>query len=139
MLRLLLVTLAFIVPALPAAAEIRQMAAKPGVSELRGACSKAGGQFDVSPDGQGYACTTKDCDGKGGNCTVACDNNNNCTGSTPARIVKPTTLIGILQNGDMVLRDPVVTGSTNSLSSPSTGGTKPPSDDSNPWPDGPIF
>ena len=139
MLRLLLVTLAFIVPALPAAAEIRQMAAKPGVSELRGACSKAGGQFDVSPDGQGYACTTKDCDGKGGNCTVACDNNNNCTGSTPARIVKPTTLIGILQNGDMVLRDPVVTGSTQSLSSPSAGGQKPAASSEPPPSDGTLY
>jgi hypothetical protein len=121
MLRLFLVTLLLILPVLPASAEIRSMAAKPGVSELRGACSKAGGQFDVSPDGQGYACTTTNCDGKGGNCTVACDNNNNCTGSTPARIVSPTTLIGILQNGKLVIRDPK-THSTDSQSGPSTGG-----------------
>lgn len=122
MLRLFLVLLPLASIAMPAQAEIRQMAAKPGVGELRLACSKAGGQFDVSPDGGGYACTTKDCDGQGGNCTVACDNNNNCVGSTPARIVSPTTLIGVLQNGDMVVRDPVVTGSTNSLADPGTGG-----------------
>ena len=111
--------------ALPAQAEIRQMAAKPGVGELRMACSRAGGQFDVSPDGEGYACTTKNCDGKGGNCTVACDNNNNCVGSTPSRIVSPTTLIGLLQNGDMVVRDPMTTGGTDSLSDPSSGGSAP--------------
>ena len=110
--------------ALPARADVRQMAAKPGVGELRTACSRAGGQFDVSPDGGGYACTTKNCDGKGGNCTVACDNNNNCVGSTPSRLSKPTTLIGILQDGSEVVRDPVTTGGTNSLSSP-TGGAAP--------------
>ena len=121
MLRLLLVVLLAFTAA-PALAEIRQMAAKPGVTDLRLACSRAGGQFDISPDGGGYACTTKNCDGEGGNCTVACDTNNNCTSSTPARIVSPTTLIGLLQNGDMVVRDPTVTGSTDSLSGPSTGG-----------------
>ena len=109
--------------ALPAQAEIRQMAAKPGVGELRLACSRAGGQFDISPDGEGYACTTRNCDGKGGNCTVACDNNNNCNGQTPSRTINPTTLVGILQNGNPVVRDPVTTGGTSSLSSPGDAGT----------------
>lgn len=105
--------------ALPAQANvIRPMAAKPGVGELRQACSSAGGTFSVHADGGGYGCEKKDCDGKGGTCIVACDNNNNCNGSTPTRLVNPATLIGILQNGSEVIRDPITTGGTNSLSSP---------------------
>ena len=105
MIRLLLALALSCAATLPAGAEVRQMEAKPGVSELRSACSTAKGQFDISPDGKGYACTTANCDGKGGSCTVACDNNNNCTGQTPSRLTVPTTLLGILQNGDMVERN----------------------------------
>ncbi len=112
--------------ALPAQANvIRPLAAKPGVGDLRMACSSAGGTFSVHADGGGYGCEKKNCDGKGGTCTVACDNNNNCNGSTPTRLVNPTTLIGILQNGSEVIRDPITTGGTNSLSSPGTGGSAP--------------
>ncbi len=105
--------------ALPAQANvIRPLEAKPGVGDLRIACSNAGGNFSVHPDGGGYGCEKKNCDGKGGTCTVACDNNNNCHGSTPSRIVKPVTLTGILQDGSEVVREPASSGGGNSLSSP---------------------
>lgn len=109
--------------AVPAQANVvRPLTAKPGVGDLRSACSSAGGTFSVHSDGGGYGCETKNCDGKGGTCTIACDNNNNCHGSTPAITVKPTTLIGILQNFNEVIRDPVTTGGTESLSSPGPAG-----------------
>lgn len=137
MLRLLAVSLLFCFTALPASANVvRPMEASPGATDLRKACSTAKGTFDISPDGQGYSCTTTNCDGKGGSCTVECDNNNNCNGSTPTRIA-PTTLLGILQNGDMVVRDRK-TGGTDSLSGPSDGGAPAPARASNPWPDGMI-
>jgi hypothetical protein len=119
--------------ALPAQANVlRPLAAKPGVGDLRSACSSAGGTFSVHADGGGYGCETKNCDGKGGNCIVACDNNNNCSGSTPTRILNPTTLIGILQDGNAVLRDPVTTGGTDSLSSPGPAGAAAPAAQSAP-------
>ncbi|RYE87341.1 MAG: hypothetical protein EOP19_04510 [Hyphomicrobiales bacterium] len=112
----------FVATAVPASANVlRPISAKVGVGELRGACSSAGGTFSVHADGGGYGCEKKDCDGKGGTCIVACDNNNNCNGSTPTRITTPMTIVGILQDGNLVLRDPVVRG-TDSLSGPVTGG-----------------
>jgi hypothetical protein len=58
---------------------------KHDVAEVRKAC---GASFEPAADGSGYGCT-KDC--KGGKCTVACDNNNNCTGSTPDKKVTGAT------------------------------------------------
>ena len=119
LLRVFVLLSLLLATALPAQANvIRQLAAKPGVGDLRQACSRGGGQFSIAADGSGYGCTKKNCDGNGGVCEVACDNNNNCVGSTPTRLDKPTTLIGILQNGNEVIRDPVTTGGTTSLSSP---------------------
>lgn len=126
LLRVFVLLSLFLAMALPAQANvIRQLAAKPGVGDLRMACSRGGGVFSIAADGSGYGCQKKNCDGNGGVCEVACDNNNNCVGSTPTRIDTPTTLIGILQNGDIVVRDPAPTGGTTSLSSPGTGGADP--------------
>jgi len=68
-----------------ASAETAKLGGKHGVGEIRNACSKAGGNFSVAPDGGGYACHKANCDGKGGSCSVDCDNNNNCTGTTPGK------------------------------------------------------
>lgn len=126
----------------PALADTRftPLQTKIGVSDLRSTCSKVQGSFDVSPDGKGYSCTKQNCDGKGGNCTVACDNNNNCTGATPARLVGPTTLIGLLQNGDRVLRG-LSTGGTGSPSGDSDddGGSQPPAPAQPPADDTPFL
>ena len=125
LLRVFVLLSLLLATALPAQANvIRQLAAKPGVGDLRLACSRGGGQFSIAADGSGYGCTKKNCDGNGGVCEVACDNNNNCVGSTPTRLDKPTTLIGILQNGNEVIRDPVTPG-TDSLATPGTGGAAP--------------
>jgi hypothetical protein len=110
----ILLSLLLLAPA--SAATIRPMTASPGVDELRRACSSAGGDFVIHADGGGYGCIVKNCDGKGGICQIACDNNNNCNGSTPLIIRNAVTLLGILQNGDMVVRDRTTTGGTNSLS-----------------------
>jgi hypothetical protein len=72
------------------------------VSQVRMACSKAGGSFSAHMDGGGYGCVKANCDGKGGNCQVQCDNNNNCTGTTPSRTAAATTVTGILVNGGAV-------------------------------------
>lgn len=75
---------------------------KADVTAVRIGCSKAGGQFQVIGYGggaQGYGCVKANCDGKGGDCAVACDNNNNCVGSTPARIDVRTGIVSVLNNG----------------------------------------
>jgi hypothetical protein len=66
------------------------------VSQVRAGCSKAGGTFGVHIDGGGYGCTKANCDGKGGNCQVQCNNNNQCTGSTPGRVQPTGSVLGIL-------------------------------------------
>lgn len=111
--------------AAPAQAEVtRPMQSHPSSSELASACGAAGGSFvdntDIDPLG-GYQCTKSNCDGKGGNCTVSCGDKG-CSGTTPTRINKALSLVGILQNGNMVIRDPITTGSTTSLSSPGGAG-----------------
>jgi hypothetical protein len=68
------------------------------VSQIRAACSAAGAAFGVHSDGAGYGCTNENCDGKGGQCGVSCDNNNNCTGWTPGRTA-PKSLHGVLTGG----------------------------------------
>jgi hypothetical protein len=89
----------------PASAEVtRPMSAHPTSGELKTACGNAGGDFvdntDIDPNG-GYSCTHQNCDGKGGNCTVSCGTKG-CAGTTPAIISFPVTLLGLLQNGNMV-------------------------------------
>lgn len=63
----------------------RKVSFQATVSQVRAACSKAGGSFGVHLDGGGYGCTKANCDGKGGVCIVACNNNNSCNGETPNR------------------------------------------------------
>jgi hypothetical protein len=79
------------------AATIRYIG-KYSVADVRRGCSIAGGTFSASPDGGGYGCVKNNCDGKGGKCTVACDNNNNCNGETPGRTV-PKSVHGVLTGG----------------------------------------
>ena len=106
-IRIFLLLFLYLAAALPASADVvRPLSGKISVGELRGACSSAGGSFVVHADGGGYGCMKENCDGKGGTCHVACDNNNNCNGSTPTRINKALTLVGILQDGNTVVRDP---------------------------------
>ena len=135
LLRVFVLLTLLLATALPAQAEIRSLSTKVGVGDLRMACSSAGGTFSVHPDGGGYGCEKKNCDGKGGDCIIACDNNNNCNGQTPSRTITPTTLVGILQNGNPVVRDPIVTGGTSSLSSPGDASTAAAA----PTPPAPIF
>jgi hypothetical protein len=66
------------------------------VAEVRAGCSKAGGTFGVHPDGRGYGCTKKNCDGQGGDCHVECDNNNTCTGVTPSRTRPGHSLVDVI-------------------------------------------
>jgi hypothetical protein len=68
------------------------------VSQVRSACSKVGGSFEVHIDGRGYGCVNKNCDGQGGTCQVQCNNNNNCNGSTPGRKQQGGKPVQILTN-----------------------------------------
>jgi hypothetical protein len=66
----------------PASANVvRPMASHPGADDLMAACG--GGEFSWG-EGGGYTCTKRNCDGKGGHCTVSCDQEANCNGSTPS-------------------------------------------------------
>lgn len=94
MFRILVAVLAVLLMCIPSQAVIRQLAAHPGVDELRISCDNNGGQFSISADGAGYGCQTSNCDGKGHSCTVACDNNNNCVGGTPSIVVHVGDLLG---------------------------------------------
>jgi hypothetical protein len=133
MLRVLLplLTLA-LTPTWAISNEVRPMQATPGFSELQSQCVDLGGTFTKSPDGNGYACTMDNCDGQGGVCTVACDNDQNCVGSTPTRITQPVSLRGILQNGDNI--DRKVAPEDGGRSGGNSKGTDEPD-----WLDGPIF
>lgn len=91
---------------------------KHSVADIRSSCSKAGGSFSVHPDGGGYGCIKNNCDGKGGTCTVACDNKtNDCYGTTPYRGGPggkfPAGSAGVLQ---------VLTASGDPRPKPLTGG-----------------
>lgn len=94
------------------------------ISQLQSACATAGGEFS-NDSGVFGTCTKKNCDGKGGACTVVCDDKSVCVGNTPDALHGGQTLVSILQNGDPVLHDidPTPTGS---LSSPSDGSTASP-------------
>ena len=77
--------------------------------QIRVACSQAGGSFSIHEDGAGYGCEKTDCDGKGGNCVVACEiKTSTCQGSTPGRISPIAGLADVLSplNEAVVDRDP---------------------------------
>ncbi len=76
------------------------------------ACSNAGGSFNSNDTG--YSCVKENCNGKGGTCSVQCGSNGKCTGDTPPMVL-PTygvTLLGILQAGNNVYREPSTGGTT---------------------------
>lgn len=115
----------------PAAAEVvRPMSSHPSAGQLQGTCNAVGGSFvdntDIDPNG-GYSCSKANCDGKGGECRVSCGTAG-CTGTTPSRLVHPTTLLGILQDGNMVLHHQGEDdgSSAGGDSGPPSGGAVPP-------------
>lgn len=61
---------------------------KHGVGKVFQACNDAGGEFKMASDGA-YGCRKENCDGKGGECVVACSPNQDCYGSTPGRVTPP--------------------------------------------------
>ena len=93
----------------PAMAESRPMASHPSSSQLAATCEAMGGSFVENPAVAGmsasYGCSKENCDGKGGECRVDCGSKS-CTGTTPSRLAGPTTLVGILQDGNNVLHEP---------------------------------
>ena len=86
-----------------------------GQADIARACQSAGGTpFGIA--GVSYGCKTENCDGNGGTCSVECTDPQHCLATTPTRIVVPTTLLGLLQNGDAIVRAPG--GGAESLSEP---------------------
>lgn len=71
---------------------------------LRDTCKSVKGVYSVASDGKSYSCVKNNCDGKGGQCAVACNGYGECTGVTPARLVGPMTLVDILGNGKLRTR-----------------------------------
>ena len=82
---------------------IRNMQQRPTESQLRGVCSKVEGDFN-RPEGFGYLCVKPDCNGKGDYCSIVCPDGRQCTATTPDVLKGAASLIGILQNGDNILR-----------------------------------
>jgi len=74
-----------------AANKIRPLQNKYSRAALQSACSAGGGTFSSAADGGGYGCYRQNCDGKGGLCSIGCDNRGNCYGSTPAILVPKST------------------------------------------------
>jgi hypothetical protein len=70
---------------------------KRSVGQIKSAC---GSSFGVHDDGGGYGCVKENCDGKGGQCGVSCDNKGNCTGWHPARTTSKNFL-GVLTGGQL--------------------------------------
>lgn len=129
MKRLLAVLALILFAAAPAlATTTRPMSTHPTEGQLQSSCDAVGGDFMSYPEdeGGGYRCDKKNCDGKGGTCTVSCGVKS-CTAITPIVIGGPVTLIGILQNGLTVLRDDdLPTGSISTPVTPTTDQTKSP-------------
>ena len=67
----------------PASAALVTLQGTYSFSQIADSCSKSGG--NLASDGEGYACTKNNCDGKGGQCVVGCGNDGKCYGSTPDR------------------------------------------------------
>jgi hypothetical protein len=63
----------------------------PGITCTGDFCNYLGAMGDTLNDGVGYACTTQNCDGKGGMCTVACDNGGRLGGGGLARLSQRRT------------------------------------------------
>jgi purine nucleoside permease len=54
-----------------------------GPADVAQACSSSGGSYWSNAITGDYGCSTENCDGKGGTCTVDCNKNHQCYGSTP--------------------------------------------------------
>jgi len=65
-------------------------------NEIKTACDKAGGEYNTL-EGGGWGCTNNNCDGKGGKCSVGCDANGKCNGSTPAQTTPSKGVFDILK------------------------------------------
>lgn len=130
MLRSTLTACLVVVLLAPAAAraEASRLSGAYGPADIERACRSAGGT-PIGIAGVSYGCKTENCDGKGGTCSVECTDPQHCLATTPTRIVVPTTLLGLLQNGDMVVRAPRGGGGSLRNSPPigntSGGDTKP--------------
>jgi len=85
---IVMATAAFGVAAERASAEPFTPIGKHGVSQVYRACDAAGGEFKMDDKGA-YGCRKENCDGKGGECVVACSPNQDCYGSTPGRAMPP--------------------------------------------------
>jgi hypothetical protein len=129
MLRVALAGLAALMLSAPAArAETAILTGAYGQADIARACQSAGGT-PIGIAGVSYGCRKENCDGKGGTCSVECTDPQHCKAETPERIVVPTTLLGLLQNGDRVFR-----GGVTVDPGPSTGGSDPVPDETPPEP-----
>jgi hypothetical protein len=98
-----------------------------GEAEVERACKRVSGVFGRMSNA--FGCINDSCEK--GNCSLVCYGGK-CFALTPDPLPERLTLLGILQNGDMVSRDPQGTPAGQSLSSPggdpgatTSGGTKP--------------
>jgi hypothetical protein len=119
---------------------VRDMEDRPTSDRLQDICRIAAGAFGNLPHDTGYVCTKGDCDTKGGDCTVACNNDRRCIAVTPEPLSSPVSVLGILQNGDNINREKETSGGSSPGSSssdePSSSDDSSSADD---WPDGHIL
>jgi hypothetical protein len=87
-----------------ASAEIRPLQNKWSRAALQRSCAAGGGTFSDSPDGGGYGCYKSNCDGKGGLCSIGCDNQGNCKGQTPGRFVSGGKSVAGATSGNSPVR-----------------------------------
>jgi hypothetical protein len=120
---LLPIVLLSLLTAAPVQAETRKIASV-SQSQLKSACDKAGGLFSPSEGTSSYDCIKENCDGKGGTCSVSCTSGGSCEGTTPTTLVGPQTLLSLIQNGDLVYREPSQMP-TGSLTGGGGGGVAP--------------
>ena len=92
-----------------------------GQADVERACRDTGGT-PIGAAGVSYGCKKENCDGKGGTCSVECTDPHHCLGTTPAQIVGPSTLLGLLQNGKRVLRAPGTGGGSLKSGTPAPDG-----------------
>ncbi len=73
------------------------------IGQVVRACKQAGGELSVGT--HSASCRNKNCDGNGGDCTVTCNDGDNCTGDTPGRVGRPKAgNIGAILSGQLRAR-----------------------------------
>lgn len=92
-----------------------------GAADLESACTRVDGLFSHSTEM--YGCINRTCDAAG-SCTLVCTGGN-CFAITPGKLPDHITLIGILQNGDGVVKGGAPSGPPQSLSEPGSDVVKP--------------